>query len=228
MKKQVLFTFMIGGAMGCAASAAAVQITPLNDLSANLDTSPALYAVNLTRTAAVRTVNGLAFQPYDGVTLTVPGISVDYLRLDDPWGTAPNTDSADLNAIMHDIAYDFRGSDRSVNVQAAVASGLYELTLLFSENFHGDNRRTFDVTFEDGTLVDDFRIFDAAGGQSEVVAMAYEAAVNDGTLNVDLTIGGSGDVNPILAGFIVRVVPEPGSLALLGLSGLCVLRRRRT
>jgi hypothetical protein len=36
-----------------------------------------------------------------------------------------------------------------------------------------------------------------------------------------------GDIDPAIAGIIVRVIPEPGSLALLGLGGLAMLRRRR-
>jgi hypothetical protein len=46
----------------------------------------------------------------------------------------------------------------------------------------------------------------------------------DGGGNLQITIDGG---NAPLNGFQVVEVPEPGSLALLGLGGLCVLRRRR-
>lgn len=47
-----------------------------------------------------------------------------------------------------------------------------------------------------------------------------------GKLTFDITAVGNGG-NALLNGVIVEAVPEPTSLALLGLGGLCVLRRRR-
>jgi len=47
-----------------------------------------------------------------------------------------------------------------------------------------------------------------------------------GTIVLETTQPGAG-TNAAFNGLLINVVPEPGSLALMGLGGLCVLRRRR-
>lgn len=61
----------------------------------------------------------------------------------------------------------------------------------------------------------------------------YDITVNDSLATTDLSLrfgsisGGSGEA--YLGGYTVTgtVIPEPGSLALLGLGGLCMMKRRR-
>jgi len=48
---------------------------------------------------------------------------------------------------------------------------------------------------------------------------------NSGTIVLATTAPSN---NPAFNGLLINVVPEPGSLALMGLGGLCILRRRRS
>jgi uncharacterized protein (DUF2141 family) len=71
---------------------------------------------------------------------------------------------------------------------------------------------------------------DGVGGPASFQILTSTAVVSDGTLTVVLNDvdNSSGNTNYVVADAIaVQLVPEPGSLALLGLGGLCVLRRRR-
>lgn len=69
------------------------------------------------------------------------------------------------------------------------------------------------------------------GNASEIIgatATVSLAGVSSGdSLYVEFTPNGDNSQAAILDNIVVSVVPEPGSLALLGLGGLCLLRRRR-
>ncbi|MEM9347247.1 MAG: PEP-CTERM sorting domain-containing protein [Planctomycetota bacterium] len=72
-----------------------------------------------------------------------------------------------------------------------------------------------------------------SGGTGVFQAYAIQVGTVTGTeISIDAGLtnqvdSGSGDERSVYIGLGYQVVPEPGSLALLGLGGLCVLRRRR-
>jgi len=201
--------------------------------ASELDTSPALYAVNVSNDSPDRTVGGLTFQSTDGIDGggdDVPGVTVSSNAAAFPWGAAPNlgatADDDQLEQIMHDIRY---GNFGDVNIDATVGTGRIEITLLFSENaFTTAGARSFDVEIEGVTVVDELDVFAAAGGQSRVLALTYETFVLDGNLDIDLLQGSSfADGNPIIAGFTVRSIPSPAALpaGLALLLGVSLTRR---
>lgn len=57
--------------------------------------------------------------------------------------------------------------------------------------------------------------------------ITYEFTATDTVLNILVEGVVEVDSNEWLSGYSLQVVPEPGSLALIGLGGLLVLRRRR-
>ena len=67
----------------------------------------------------------------------------------------------------------------------------------------------------------------ASGSLHGVYQLVFSTtdASADVVLTLNSTSGGGG--NAWVSGYIVETVPEPGSLALLGLGGLCLIKRRR-
>lgn len=198
--------------------------------SSELDTSGAAYAVNVSSDAVVRNVNGLDFHPSDALG-GVPGVTIGASLPVNGWGTIPNLGATagdnQLEAVMHDIRYAATGD---LNIDATVSAGRYEVTLLFSENFfNAADARSFDIAIEGVTLVDELDIFEAAGGQSRVLAFIYEVVVEDGNLDIDLLRGSTtSDTNPLINAFVIRTIPAPAALpAGLVMLGLIGARRRR-
>ena len=198
--------------------------------ASELDASWPLYAVNVSSDTVVRNVNGLNFYPSDALG-GVPGVTVYSNAAANNWGTKPNLGATAGDDALEDILHDIRYSNNSsVNIDATVGNGLYEVQLLFSENFHSVvGSRTFDIVVEGEMLYDEFDVLAAAGGQSKPLLLTYEVRMSDGNLDIDLLLGSSaGDGNPIINGLVIRPVPEPVSWGFAGLCLLgCVVTRRR-
>ena len=65
-------------------------------------------------------------------------------------------------------------------------NGSYDVTLKFAEVFFNQaGQRVFDVSLEGQTVLDDFDIFNEAGGQNIAVDRTFTVDVNDNSLNLD-------------------------------------------
>lgn len=139
--------------------------------------------------------------------------------------------AADFGSPLNDLMRDYAFTNPSVNnsVGTATISGLaanteYTLYLYGVSNSAGQNT-TFSVTSANEgaqtvtspdllgplTLTDDYVIFTGS---------------TSGTGTIDITVDGSGNFSA-WNGFQLDIVPEPASIALLGLDGLMMLKRKR-
>lgn len=85
--------------------------------------------------------------------------------------------------------------------------------------------RNVDVFVEGTEIVSDFT--SSTGNLTSGRLITHQFTPLDGTLNIVLSGANqeTGDRNPILSALTLEVVPEPGSLALLGLAVPALLRR---
>lgn len=217
-----------------------------------LDPSTNVIAVDIGGDTSGNIVNGVSFLN-DGTGITgsvsngavavssAAGFSIN------GWTTAPSYvggtpgSSAALSSIMHDIRWSLATSatpNISLDITGLTPGSIYNVQLLFSENGSVSDRH-WDIGVDGALVVDDYN----TNGTSASIGSAYSGDFDpgaDGALNIVMgfeplpgdpnnTAAAGADNNPILHAVIVHeVIPEPGSLALLGL-GLSTffLRRKR-
>ncbi|MCA9997642.1 MAG: malectin, partial [Anaerolineales bacterium] len=69
--------------------------------------------------------------------------------------------------------------------EVPVSNGCYQIELHFAEIYWAEpNKRLFDVAIEGETVLQNYDIFAAAGGQYRAVVERQQAEVADGTLNI--------------------------------------------
>lgn len=158
------------------------------------------------------------------------------------WSTAPaytngtGTSLANFNNLMHDIRWE-RGSDATsltIDISGLSNGSLYNVQLLFGENNPaGTGVRTWDIAVEGNLEEDNLTMLGSTTSLGYAFSGNFDPGA-DNTLSIvmDADLGGApntaGDQNPILQGVIVHtVVPEPGSVALIGLSGFAIMLARR-
>lgn len=89
--------------------------------------------------------------------------------------------------------------------------GIYAIELYFAETFHtASDQRVFDVAIEGTTVLDDYDIFDAAGGGDIAIVETFDdVSVTDGILNITLTRStGSATINAIAITSVSPVANE--------------------
>jgi hypothetical protein len=121
-----------------------------------------------------------------------------------------------------------------MNLELDVTPGVeYRLQLLFAETFGGNKSigsRVTDVTAEGSVvLADDLDLWDGytftdANGDTQAAALLTEtfvAADSEYTVLFDPSAD-----NPLLSGVVLTVVPEPGTMSLLAMGALLLVKRR--
>ena len=211
------------------------------DLQGNI-----IYAIDPGGTAAVGTVGNANFASDDalpaGVTLTSDNEINPGGWGDAEYGAIPpatsTTDDERLETIMESIRWENTGDGGTLNVDLAVTAGqTYQLQLLFAESCCGN--RFFDVRVEGTTIHDDFTTASAfnnfnpnAPATTTGTVITHTLLAGDGTINVILdgaaAAGAGRDTNPILNGLTLELIPEPTSLAIVGVTAVGMLGRRRT
>ncbi|YCM45241.1 PEP-CTERM sorting domain-containing protein [Verrucomicrobiaceae bacterium 227] len=213
-----------------------------------LDPATNVIAVDIGGDTGSPVVNGITFQS-DGTGITgtasAGGVSVSSSATHsiNGWTDAPNYTGTDpvsasnLGAIMHDIRWSLNPANIAVDITGLTPGTLYNVQLLFSENGSASDRH-WDIGVDGVLAVDDYN----TNGTSASIGSVYSGNFDpgaDGTLNILMgqeplpgdpnnTAAAGQDNNPILNAVIIhQVVPEPGSLALLGLGFISMLARRR-
>ena len=167
----------------------------------------------------------------------VPGVTVGFENRINPW-FAPNFGSTPqdnmLERIMGSIAWDSNGNATypglGIDLQVGVGAP-YKLQLLFSD-LSSVNFRCFDIEIEGVNVLNEMDVaalMSAWSGQPDSgVVFTYEFIAQDSVLNILLRNGTSlGNRDPILNALTLETIPEPATLALLGLGVLGFARRRR-
>lgn len=145
----------------------------------------------------------------------------DYAGADFNWGEDDGTYFLEGTPFTQEVTVtgttdeDLYKSERFANNLRFLVPGMepgnYAIELYFAETFHAaSNQRVFDVAIEGTTLLENYDIFDAAGGEDiAVVEMFENVSVTDGILNITLTRStGSATINAIAITSISPVANE--------------------
>jgi hypothetical protein len=189
-----------------------------------------LYALDFSNTGGAKTVGAVTFQPAESVS-TVAIYAENFLAYNRPeFGSDP--DSEALEDVLHTIrwvASDVTDESLEVDLQGIAPGQQYKLQLLFSDS--NSLSRFFDISVENTLLANNYSVSSAtAGDNTKGAYWTYTFTAEDSELNIllDGFRGGGGDINPILSGLTLELIPEPSSAALLSLLAVGMLRRRRT
>ena len=186
-----------------------------------------VYAVNVFGPAAgqVRDAN-FTDESVPGVSLTATSTILNWINPN--YGSTANDDNLEL--VMQSIRHG-GPQPAEITMGGLEPGAIYQLQLLFAE---GCCNRGFDVFLEGNLVADDFSplaIQGGAAGDSATtgVVLSHQFVAWDGTLHIVFDGAGTQfpDKNPIIQGFTLELVPEPTTLALLGLGALALVRRRR-
>lgn len=228
--------FLSTGLIACTTLTSAVSAAPLvNGTQIGIDLGPTVTANwnNITTNNAgvpVNSVVSLAGPVIDGVEIATSNSQFTNNDGTNNWvGLSTNAGSAPaefVESVVTDISGNFNVGDANpytVTVTGLDANLTYDIYVVSTANF---------------TPIDTINILgDVNYGPSPI---SRPDAQNNGLFHTFLGVSTNGagtlvitstdtntSTNPIMNGILINVVPEPSSLALLGLSALLVARRRR-
>lgn len=241
--KRLLITSMLFAAAGLtgAATAAPIAVTGLNaDIVAEAGNGA---ITTVTDAGIVSNIFTLAEAGYTGVagqTGTPLTITSDTVTTQN--GTVFSVDADANNAMIGDgtLTLSTPGQYEALQFLLFFVGGDYEVTLNFSDasqtvmsedailDWQGSNSlNAFAFGKSSAPRRDDSTYF-ATGLHMREVSFALSLADQAKTLNsIDIDYSGANDRSSTVA-VSGTPVPEPGSLALLGLGGLLIARRRRS
>ncbi|MDJ0594391.1 MAG: malectin domain-containing carbohydrate-binding protein [Pleurocapsa sp. MO_226.B13] len=85
-----------------------------------------------------------------------------------------------------DFLYQSEHNGQNFSYTQTVPNGSYDVTLHFAEIFFNQSgKRVFDVSLEDQLVLDDFDIYDQAGGKDLALEKTFNVNVTDGSLDLD-------------------------------------------
>lgn len=218
---------------GATVAQAAVSVTAINNAGGNFDyhndistTGTLIEAANFGHGSDI-TVNGVTFGSVPGGNPSGASFTVT---------DAPQVDDGLGNSGIDDLFFTevwVNGGTPTLTVTGLNPSATYLIQVL-----HGEPRSCCAATWANNTVATDvdaasnvpsFNIGNGTNGQNPPGAgdIAIITAQVSGATNFTYVATGGGGRGGSLAGFQVRLIPEPSSMFLLGCGGLVLLRRRR-
>ena len=160
----------------------------------NVDVTDELINLNFLSSVDLAKVSAIEIEPANSVTRTNAGGDEYTDIFDRQWqasiGFTGGRTFSNINAIAQtedDFLYQSEHIGEDFSYSQAVPNGSYDVTLHFAEiYFNQSGKRVFDVTLEDQLVLDDFDIYDQAGGKDIALEKTFNVNVNDGSLDLDL------------------------------------------
>lgn len=221
------------------AQAATIALTSVDDL----DFTNVVKAYDFTGTTSITNfgtsfdIGGVTFTrhrwQFGTTTFADMTMTGGHASADNQGSSAPNithggtaTDRTNLNELLDWWNIGAAQDNSSVTLSIAVPDGTYDIQLIVGSNGSRENQ-LYDIDAGakgSGNEV----LLGSLGTTDKNVVITGSAVATGGTLDL-LIFGtpGTGDGRPIVSGLMISQVPEPGSLALLGLGGLLIGSRRR-